>query len=82
MPSRSKLTKPLIVTGRNDEEMAKALIQQAYQFKWELIVMRGGQKISLPEGTVIESNVSMGEAPTKGKPTTSDCASRINGRCA
>src|SRR6266480_68837 len=50
-----------------DEEFAKALIQEAYQRKQELIVMRGGQKISLPEGRVLEGTVSLAELP---KPTT------------
>ena len=50
-----------------DEEMGKALIQQAYQFKWELVVLRAGEKISLPEGTVLQGTVSLAEMP---KPTT------------
>jgi len=50
-----------------DEEYARALIQEAYQKKQELIVMREGQKISLPEGTVLGGTVSLAEMP---KPTT------------
>jgi len=62
-----------------DEEMAKALIQQAYQMKWEMIVVRNGQKISLPEGTVIEGNVSMAEFPSV-KPTTQPAAKAADGQ--
>jgi len=35
-----------------DAEMAHALIQEAYQRHWDLIVIRGGKRIVLPEADV------------------------------
>ncbi|HEV8607011.1 MAG TPA: hypothetical protein VGQ99_16845 [Tepidisphaeraceae bacterium] len=54
-----------------DAGMAEALIQQAYQFKQELTIMRGGKKIVLPEERVLDdgSSLSQGVAPTTA-PTT------------
>ena len=58
----------------DDAELALAKIQEAYQRKQELIVMRGGQKISLPEGTVLGGTVSLAEMP---KPTTKPSEERV-----
>lgn len=54
-----------------DQGMAEALIERAYQTKQDLIVMRGGKKIALPEGRVLDDGSSLANqvtvAPT---PTT------------
>ncbi|HEV8292470.1 MAG TPA: hypothetical protein VGP94_11125 [Tepidisphaeraceae bacterium] len=52
-----------------DAGMAEALIERAYQTKQELVVMRGGKKISLPEGTVLDDGSSFGNSVTVA-PTT------------
>ena len=54
-----------------DWDMAYALIQDAYRLQQDLIVMRGGKKIRLPDGMVLDDGSSPGNqvsvAPT---PTT------------
>ncbi len=47
-----------------DAEMATALIQEAYQWQWNLTVMRGGKKIVLPEGTVLDDGSSLANQVT------------------
>jgi len=47
-----------------DAEMAQALVQEAYQRQWNLTVMRGGKKIVLPEGTVLDDGSSLGNPVT------------------
>src|SRR6267142_344375 len=54
-----------------DQGMAEALIERAYQTKQELIVMRGGKKISLPEGRVLDDGSSLANGVTVApSPTT------------
>jgi len=52
-----------------DQGMAEALIERAYQTKQELIVMRGGKKIALPEGRVLEDGSSLAQGATATPPT-------------
>jgi hypothetical protein len=47
-----------------DAEMAHALIQDAYRLQQELIVMRGGRKIALPEGRVLDDGSSLANQVT------------------
>jgi hypothetical protein len=42
-----------------DWEMAYALIQDAYRLQQDLIVIRGGKKIVLPEGRVLDDSPSL-----------------------
>jgi len=41
-----------------DWEMAHALIQDAYRLQQDLIIMRGGKKMVLPEGKVLDNGSS------------------------
>jgi len=47
-----------------DAEMAHALIQEAYQRRQDLTIMRGGKKMVLPEGTVLDDGSSLANQVT------------------
>ncbi len=47
-----------------DAEMATALIQEAYQRQWNLTVIRGGKKMVLPAGDVIDDGTSLAATAT------------------
>src|ERR1043165_5665120 len=42
-----------------DEELAQALIQQAYQYQWNLTGVRGKKKIGLPAGDVLDEGTAL-----------------------
>jgi hypothetical protein len=54
--------------GNEDAEMAHALIQEAYQRQWTLIVIRSGKKMVLPEENVVVNGSSVTQA--NATPTT------------
>ena len=45
-------------------EMAHALVAEAYQREQELIVMRGGVKMALPEGRVLDDPTALANQVT------------------
>jgi hypothetical protein len=51
-----------------DAEMAYALLSEAYQRTWELTIIRGGKKMVLPEGRVLDDRSSLASQLTP--PTT------------
>jgi hypothetical protein len=55
---------PQVVRDINDEDMAKALILEAYQRQWTLIVVRDGERVKLEPGSGTKTAASPAAAPT------------------
>jgi len=53
-----------------DAEMAHALIQESYQRRQVLTIMRGGKKMLLPEGTVVDEGSSLAGQVVAPAPAT------------
>ena len=61
---------PIGELRNEDAEMAVALISEAYQREWELIVLRNGKKIVLPEGRVVDDGTSLAADVNATPPAT------------